>query len=58
MKKHRINTTISQEHYKLLKKHVEKHGTQQKVLEIAIEGLETVQNSIIHCPLKKKFGCG
>jgi hypothetical protein len=40
MKKHRINTTISQEHYKLLKKHVEKHGTQQKVLEIAIDGLE------------------
>lgn len=40
MKKHRINTTISQEHYKLLKKHVGKHGTQQKVLEIAIEGLE------------------
>lgn len=40
MKKHRINTTISSEHYKLLKKHAEKHKTQQKVLEIAIEGLE------------------
>jgi hypothetical protein len=49
MKKRRINTTISQEHYKLLKKHVEKHGTQQKVLEIAIECLEN--NSKQYAPL-------
>lgn len=49
MKKHRINTTISQEHYKLLKKHVGEHGTQQKVLEIAIECLEN--NSKQYSPL-------
>lgn len=44
MKKRRINTTISQEHYKLLKKHVGEHGTQQKVLETAIECLENNSN--------------
>jgi len=40
MKKRRINTTISLEHYQLLKKHAEKHKTHQKVLEIALECLE------------------
>jgi hypothetical protein len=49
MKKRRINTTISQEHYNLLKKHVGEHGTQQKVLEIAIECLEN--NSKQYSPL-------
>jgi len=40
MKKHRINTTISTKHHELLKKHAEKYGTQQSVLEHALESLE------------------
>ena len=41
MKKHRISTTISQKHWGLLKKHVEKYETQQKALERALECLES-----------------
>ncbi|WP_292374079.1 hypothetical protein [Methanosarcina sp. UBA411] len=40
MKTHRISTTISQKHWELLKKHTEEFGTQQKVLELALESLE------------------
>lgn len=40
MSKHRISTTISQKHWELLKKHVEKYQTQQKVLEFALESME------------------
>jgi hypothetical protein len=40
LKTHRISTTISQKHWELLKKHVEKFETQQKVLEHALECLE------------------
>lgn len=40
MKTHRISTTISQKHWELLKKHTEELGTQQKVLELALESLE------------------
>lgn len=40
MKKHRVSTTISQKHWELLNKHVEKFGTQQKVIELALESLE------------------
>lgn len=40
MKKHRINTTISSKHEKLLKKQMEKYGTQQSALENALEKLE------------------
>jgi hypothetical protein len=36
----RISTTISQKHWDLLKKHVEKYKTQQRVLEVALENLE------------------
>lgn len=45
MKKHRIHTTISTKHYELLKKHAENFGTQQSVLEYALESLE---NSLDH----------
>jgi len=47
MEKHRIHTTISTKHYELLKKHVEKYGTQQSVLEHALEYFENYpyQNS-------------
>ncbi|AXV40889.1 hypothetical protein [Methanobacterium sp. BAmetb5] len=55
MKKRRINTTISQEHYKLLKKHVEKHGTQQKVLETAIECLENNSKQYPPLSIEEKF---
>ncbi len=40
MKKYRISTTISEGHWELLKKHIARFGTQQKVLELAIEKLE------------------
>jgi hypothetical protein len=38
-KKH-LHTTLSDKHFELLKKHTEKFGTQQKVLELALESLE------------------
>ena len=40
MKKYRVNTTISQKHHELLKKYAAKFGTQQNVLEHALESLE------------------
>lgn len=40
MKKHRISTTISQKHWELLNKYVNKFETQQKVIELALESLE------------------
>lgn len=47
MNKRRINTTISAKHWEILKKHTEKHESQQKVLEVALERLEngSKQNS-------------
>lgn len=48
MKKYRISTTISLKHWALLKKHMEKYETQQKVLEHA---LECLQNSSKHSPI-------
>ena len=50
MKKYRVNTTISQKHQKILKKHTEKYGTQQRTLENALEGLENNQNEDIGLP--------
>ncbi len=38
--KNHIHTTLSDKHFELLKKHAEKFGTQQKVLEFALESLE------------------
>jgi hypothetical protein len=40
MKNSRISTTISVKHSALLKKYVEKYGTQQSVLEHALENLD------------------
>ena len=40
MKSHRISTTISEKHWVLLHKLVEKYQTQQKTLEVALESLE------------------
>lgn len=39
MKKYRVNTTISSKHQEILTKYAEEYGTQQKVLEHALEGL-------------------
>lgn len=36
----RISTTISPKHFALLKKHAKVHGTQQKVIELALEKFE------------------
>ncbi len=49
MNKHRVNTTISSKHWEILKKHIEKFETQQKVLEVALECLEnnSKQNPMI-----------
>lgn len=44
MKKYRVNTTISQKHHKILKKHSKKYGTQQKTLEKALDSLENSSN--------------
>ena len=38
--KNHLHTTLSNKHYELLKKYTEKFGTQQKVLEFALENLE------------------
>lgn len=40
MRKYRVNTTISNRHHEILKKQAEKFGTQQSVLEHALDGLE------------------
>lgn len=49
MKTHRISTTISQKHWELLKKHVVKFETQQKVLEFALENLENLESNSKQC---------
>jgi hypothetical protein len=48
LRKHRISTTISQKHWELLKKNIEKFETQQKTLEFALESLE---NDSIQSPV-------
>jgi hypothetical protein len=45
MSNHRISTTISQKHWELLKRHVEKFETQQRTLERALESLENVESN-------------
>jgi len=37
---HRLSTTISPDHWELLKKYLKKHKTQQKVLEVALDNLD------------------
>lgn len=46
--KNHLHTTLSDKHFELLNKHKEKFGTQQKVLEAALESLEnaTKQRSL------------
>ena len=44
MNKFRINTPISKKHQDLLKKYTDTYETQQKVLEQALENLDTRQN--------------
>jgi hypothetical protein len=41
LEKYRLCTTISMKHWEILKKHVETHQTQQKVLEHALDILDT-----------------
>lgn len=50
MKKYRINTTISQKHHAILKEYVEEFGTQQSVLEHALEGLKNNSNQSLGLP--------
>ena len=45
MEKYRLSTTVSKKHHDILKKHIENHKTQQKVLELALESLENNSNS-------------
>ena len=40
MRKHRLSTTISRKHFDILDRNVEQYGSQQKVLEAALELLE------------------
>ncbi len=54
MKKH-ISTTISAKHWELLKKHTEKFETQQKVLEAALELLDSSSNSNHSSPLSPEL---
>ena len=44
MKKCRVNTTISEKHHELLKKHAKTYGTQQSVIEHALENMENDKN--------------
>lgn len=46
LKTHRISTTISQKHWELLQKNTKEFGTQQKVLEFALESLENSSKQI------------
>lgn len=55
MKTHRISTTISQKHWELLKKHVEKFETQQKTLELALESLENSSKQSPALTLEEKY---
>lgn len=44
MKKYNIHTTLSSKHWEILRKNLEQHKTQQKVLELALESLEKKQD--------------
>jgi hypothetical protein len=55
MKKHRIATTISDKHWKLLKKHAEKFETQQKALELALECLENSSKQFPELTAEQKY---
>ncbi|MHC1757538.1 MAG: hypothetical protein AB9861_19270 [Methanosarcina sp.] len=55
LNKHRISTTISQKHWELLNKHVEKLETQQKVIELALESLENSSKQSPVSAWEKRF---
>lgn len=55
MKRHRIATTVSEKHWELLQKHAKKNETQQKALELALEGLENSSNQLSELTLGQKF---
>ena len=66
VKKYRLGTTISMKHYALLKKHMGKNDTQQKVLERALESLEGIsqqvpalsrENEVLIKLMNEKVGC-
>lgn len=40
LKKYRLSTTISLRHYAMLKRHMQKYETQQKVIETSLENLD------------------
>jgi hypothetical protein len=47
LSQHRLSTTISSKHWALLQKYMEKSGTQQKALEMALDSLETVNSKSV-----------
>jgi hypothetical protein len=55
LKRHLIATTISEKHWELLQKHAKKYETQQKALELALEGLENNSNQLPELTLGQKF---
>ncbi|MGD9776125.1 hypothetical protein [Methanosarcina mazei] len=55
LKRHRIATTISDKHWKLLKIHAEKFETQRKALEIALECLENNTEQYSELTVKQKY---
>ena len=55
MKNHRICTTISEKHWGLLHKLVEKFETQQKTLEVALESLENNLKSSPKSTCEEKY---
>ncbi|MFY1110478.1 MAG: hypothetical protein AB3K77_02145 [Methanosarcinaceae archaeon] len=55
LKTHRISTTISDKHWKLLKTYAEKFETQQKTLELALESLENSSKQGPELTLEEKY---
>lgn len=54
MKKYRVHTTLSQRHKELLDRFTEKYDTQQKVLELALESLESNQKKNVQISEEEK----
>jgi hypothetical protein len=52
---HRISTTIPQNHWELLNKYARKFGTQQKVLELALENLDNNSKKISELTPEEKI---
>lgn len=58
MKKYNIHTTLSSKHWEILKKYTEKHETQQKVLELALESLENGSKKDVALSPEEKYWLG